>query len=120
MSVPVDPRHRAGRWLVTTASGALHLIESAGPDGPITATRVTVGPAGDDPRYPLGALRRDGQALMVTGVQHLFGTTMTNGIVIGEDMYLYHEPPDPAADLTLRRTTPVVAIDELPEVDAHG
>jgi len=45
---------------------------------------------------------------------------MSHGIVIGEDMYLYLEPLDPAADLTLRRTTPVVAIDELPEVDARG
>lgn len=120
MSDPVDPVHTAGRWLVTTASGALHLIESTGPDGTVTATRVTAGPAGDDPRYPLGSLRRDDQPLTVTGVQHLIGTTMTHGIVLGEDMYLYLEPLDPAADLTLRRTTPVVAIDELPEMDAHG
>lgn len=120
MSAPVDPQRRAGRWLVTTASGALHLIESTGPDGPVTATRVTAGLAGDDPRYPLGSLRRDGQALIVTAVQHLTGTTMSHGIVVGEDMYLYLEPLDAAADLTLRRTTPVIAIDELPEVDARG
>lgn len=120
MSGVVDPMHTPGRWLVTTASGALHLIESTGPDGMVTATRVTDGPAGDDPRYPLGTLRRDDQPLTVTGIQHLIGTTMSHGIVVGEDMYLYLEPLNPAADLTLRRTTPVVAIDELPQVDAHG
>jgi len=109
-----------GRWLVTTASGAVHLIESTGPGGTVTATRVTAGPSGGDPRYPLGTLRRDSQALLVSGVQHLTGTTMSHGIVVGKDMYLYLEPLDPAASLTLRRTTPVVAIDELPDVDDRG
>jgi hypothetical protein len=120
MSSPIDPMVTAGRWLVWTASGAIHLIESTGPGGAVTATRVSAGSAGDDPRYPLGALRRDGQALTVTGVQHLTGTTMSHGIVIGEDMYLYLEPLDPAADLTLRRTTPVIAIDAMPEVEPCG
>lgn len=120
MSVPVDPLHRAGRWLVTTASGAMHLIESTGPNGTVTATRITSGPAGDDPRYPLGTLRRDDQAVHVTGVQHRVGVTTANGFVIGEDMWLLLEPLDPAADLTVRRTTPVVTVDELPEVDARG
>lgn len=120
MSDVVDPMHTPGRWLVTTASGAMHLIESTGSHGTVTVARVTTGPVGDDPRYPLGVLRRDGQALVVTGVQHLFGTTMKHGIEIGVDMYLYLEPLDPAADLTLRRTTPVVAINELPETGARG
>jgi hypothetical protein len=108
MNSPVDPMRDPGRWLVTTASGAMHLIESAGPGGTVTATRVTAGPAGDDPRYPLGSLRRDGETLTVTGVQHLTGATMANGIVVGLDMWMYLEPLDPAADLTLRRTAPVV------------
>lgn len=110
MSDPADPVHTAGRWLVTTASGTTRLIESTGPDGTVAATRVTAGPAGDDPRYPLGTLHRDDQPLIVTGLQHLIGTTMTHGVVVDEDMYLYLEPLDPAAGLTLWRTTPVVAI----------
>lgn len=120
MSSPIDPMRIAGRWLVTTASGAMHLIESTGPDGTVTATRVAAGPAGDDPRYPLGALRRDDQALTVTGIRHVAGTSMTDGIVVGQDMWLQLEPLDPAADLTLRRTTPVLAVDELPETGARA
>jgi hypothetical protein len=120
MTSPVDPMRTPGRWLVTTASGAMYVIASTGPDRTVTATRVTAGPAGDDPRYPLGMLRGDDEALMVTGVQHMAGSTMSNGIVVGNDMWLYLEPLDPAADLTLRRTTPVVAIDALPEVSAGG
>lgn len=120
MSDPVDPMHTAGRWLVTTASGAMHLIESTAPGGTVTATRVAAGPAGDDPRYPLGTLRRDDQRLRVTGVQHLVGTTMANGIVVGQDMWLFLEPLDPAAALTLRRTTPVVEVEQLPPVRSDG
>ena len=63
--IPVDPMGTPGRWLVTTASGAIHLIESTGPGGAVTVTRVTAGPAGADPRYPLGTLRRDEQSLRV-------------------------------------------------------
>jgi len=98
----------------------MHLIESTGPDGTVTATRITAGPAGDDPRHPLEMLRRDDQTLRATGVQHMIGTVVSNGIVVGEDMYLYLEPLDPAAALTLRRTTPVVAVEELPPVGSDG
>jgi hypothetical protein len=45
---------------------------------------------------------------------------MPNGIIVGEDMYLYLEPLDPAADLTVRRTTPVVDVEELPPVSSDG
>ncbi|GEM_PF-2392130 len=117
MSNPVDPMQTPGRWLVTTASGAMHLIESTGVGGTVTATRVTAGPTGDDPRYPLGTLRRDDQPLTVTGIRHLIGTNMSQGIVVGQDMWLQLEPLDPAADLTLRRTTPVIEIEELARVD---
>lgn len=120
MSDPVDPMRTAGRWLVTTASGAMHLIESTGPDGTVTATRVTSGPAGDDPRFPLGTLRRDDQPVRVTGVQHMVGAVVSNGIIVGEDMYLYLEPLDPAADLTLRRTTPVIEVEALPREACDG
>jgi hypothetical protein len=82
--------------------------------------RVTAGPAGDDPRYPLEALRRDGQTLRVTGVQHMVGTVVSNGIVVGEDIYLHLEPLDPAATLTVRRTTPVVEVEALPPVPSDG
>jgi hypothetical protein len=120
MSIVVDPMRTPGRWLVTTASGAMHLIESIGPDGTVTATRVTAGPGGDDPRFPLGTLRRDDQALTVAGVQRVTGASMTEGIVVGPDMWLQLEPLDPAAALTVRRTTPVVSVEELPEGDARG
>lgn len=100
-----------GRWLVKTASGALHLIESGRPDGTVTATRMTPGPAGQNPAFPLGALRRDGSSLQLAGVYHLRGAIMTSGIVVGLDLYLYLEPLDPAAFLTVRRTTPVLAVE---------
>lgn len=45
---------------------------------------------------------------------------MSNGIVVGLDMYLYLEPLDPDADLTLRRTTPVLELKELPPVVSDG
>lgn len=98
----------------------MHLIESTGPGGTVTATRVTAGPTGDDPRYPLGSLRCDDQPVHVTGIQYLTGTTMSHGVLVGEDMWLFLEPLDPAADLTLRRTTPVVAVEELPPVTFDG
>lgn len=116
MSDPVDPMRTPGRWFVTTASGAAYLIEATDPDGTVTATRVVAGPVGDDLRFPRAALRRDDQPLRVMGVRHLSGTTMSNGIVVGQDMWLYLEPLDPAAALTLRRTTPVVGVAELPTV----
>ncbi|GEL46985.1 hypothetical protein CHO01_21010 [Cellulomonas hominis] len=116
MSDPVDPMRTPGRWLVTTASGAAYLIEATDPDSAVTATRVVAGPIGDDLRFPRAALRRDDQPLRVMSVQHSSGTTMSNGIVVGQDMWLYLEPLDPAAALTLRRTTPVVGVAELPTV----
>lgn len=119
MSDVVDPMHTPGRWLVTTASGAMHLIESTGPGGTVTATRVTAGPSGGDPRYPRGELRRDDQTLTVTGLQHVIGTTFSNGIVVEHDMWLYLEPLNPDADLTLRRTTPVIAVEEFPETTSR-
>jgi hypothetical protein len=112
--------HTAGRWLVTTASGAMHLIESTGPDGTVTATRVASGPAGDDPQFPLGTLRRDDQPLRVMGIHHRTGAIMSSGIVAGEDMWLQVEPLDPAASMTLRRTTPVVEVEELRPADSDG
>lgn len=117
MSSPVDPMHTPGRWLVTTASGAMHVIESTGLGGTVTATRVITGPAGDDPRSPLRSLRRDDHPLRVFGIHRMAGATMVDGIVIGLDMWLQLEPLDAAADLTLRRTTPVVDVQELPPVD---
>lgn len=111
MRDPVDPMHTAGRWLVRTASGATHLVESVGPDGAVTATRVSDGPRRDDPRFPLAELRRDGDAMPVVDIQHLTGTTYRLGIVVGEDMYLFLEPCAESAVVTLRRTTPVVQIE---------
>jgi hypothetical protein len=45
---------------------------------------------------------------------------MSIGIVVGRDTWLYLEPLDPAADLTLRRTTPVVDVEELPPVGSDA
>ncbi|MFF1530959.1 hypothetical protein [Cellulomonas sp. NPDC058312] len=115
MSSPVDPMRTPGRWLVTTASGAIHLIESVAPDGVVTATRVTGGPVGDDPRFPLGSLRRDDESLQVIAIYHVVDGRPVRGFALGEDMYLTLEPLDPAAIETLRRTTPVVGIEELGE-----
>ena len=61
-----------------------------------------------------------GLAVTVAGIRHMTGTSMTNGIAVGEDMWLQLEPLDSAAALTLRRTTPVVAVEELPAVDPRS
>lgn len=116
----VDPMSAAARWLVTTASGAQHLIESTGPDGVVTTTRVTSESVTNDREFPLAALRRDGDALLVAAVTHLESGAPVDGIVVGEDMYLALEPLSPLAFLTVRRTTPVVAIDVLPEMSSDG
>jgi hypothetical protein len=115
MSTPVDPMKSRGRWVVTTASGAVHLIDSTRPDEAVVATRVTAGPAGDDPQFPLGTLRRDGETVLVVGVQNSQDGTIRDGIVVGADMYLTLEPLDPRAYATVRRTTPVLSIEELLE-----
>lgn len=113
MNRAVDPMSTAGRWLVTTASGALHLIESTGPDGVVTVTRVTADFEGAEPGYRLATRRRDGDALEVAGVTHLQGGSPVNGILVGRDMYLILEPLDPRAYATVRRTTPVTSIETL-------
>lgn len=56
----------------------------------------------------------------MTGVQHLTGATMANGIVVGLDMWMHLEPLDPAAELTLRRTTPVVEVEQLASVGCES
>jgi hypothetical protein len=50
----------------------------------------------------------------------MVGTVVSNGIVVGEDIYLHLEPLDPAATLTVRRTTPVVEVEALPPVPSDG
>lgn len=109
----VDPMRSSGRWLVRTASGALHLIDSTAGGQTVTVTRVTADPAADDPRFPRGSLRRDDEPIRLSAVQHLCGTHLVDGVALGADMYLTLEPLAPDAAATLRRTTPVVAIDEL-------
>jgi hypothetical protein len=113
MTTPIDPMRTPGRWLVTTSSGARHLIDSLDLDH-VTVTRLTETAHSSAPGFPLGALRSDEHALRVGGVLHLAGATMTDGIVVGEDMYLALEPLDPRAYATVRRTTPVVSVELLP------
>lgn len=115
----VDPMRSGGRWLVRTASGALHLIDSTAGGQTVTVTRVTADPAGDDPRFARGSLRRDDEPVRLSAVQHLSGTHLVDGITVGADMYLTLEPLDPDAAATLRRTTPVVAIDRLTDLGSR-
>ncbi|WP_282945841.1 hypothetical protein [Cellulomonas endometrii] len=119
MTTPVDPMRHPGRWVITTSSGARHLIDSLDIDH-VTVTRLTESTDPSLPGFPLGALRRDDQALRLSGVTHLAGSAMTDGIVVGEDMYLAVEPLGPRAYATVRRTTPVVAIDVLSEKAPDG
>jgi len=55
----------------------------------------------------------------VTAVTHPDGDSVSAGVVVGEDMYLALQPLDPHAYATVRRTTPVVAIEVLAE-EARG
>lgn len=97
--------------MVTTASGARHLIDSTDPDAPVTITRLANGdlPPGEGMR--LADRRRDGQALRLHAMHHIDAAGHTiDGIAVGADMYLTLEPLAAAATETVRRTTPVVHI----------
>ncbi|WP_282944503.1 hypothetical protein [Cellulomonas endometrii] len=112
MPTPIDPMRIPRRWVVTTSSGARHLIDSRDLHD-VTVSRLTKTTDPSTAGFPLGALRRDDHALRLGGVLHLDGSTMTDGIVVGEDMYLALEPLDPRAHATVRRTTPVVEVRSL-------
>lgn len=104
-----------GRWLVVTASGAGHLIESSDPDTPVTVTRLTMTP---EPRegFTHAELRRDGVPLTVTAIWHIDPVHgERDGIAVGLDMWFVLEPLGPGAHVTVRRTTPVVRIHAAPE-----
>lgn len=113
MTTPIDPMRTPERWVVTTSSGARHLIDSRDLNH-VTVTRLTQATDLNLPEFPRGSLRQDEHTLRLGGVLHLAGSTMTDGIVVGADMYLALEPLDRGAYATFRRTTPVVAIDTLP------
>lgn len=108
---PTDPMRDPGRWLVTTASGARHLIDSRDADRAVTVTRLTGGADGPDGPFWLQALRRDEEAVRVIAIEHHANGTMHDGVLLGCDMFLTLEPLDPAAAITVRRTTPVVSIE---------
>lgn len=114
---PTDPMRDPNRWLVTTASGARHLIDSRDADRAVTVTRLTGGADGPDGPFWLQTLRRDEQAVHVITIEHHTNGAMRDGILLGCDMFLTLEPLDPAAAITVRRTTPVVSIEpQVPEV----
>jgi hypothetical protein len=99
--------------LVTTASGACHLIDASGPHGAATVTRFAVGSGAPCDGFRIADLRRDGAPVRLAAVQHRVGSEFRDGVVIGQEMYLILEPLGENADLTLRRTTPVVAIEPI-------
>lgn len=111
----VDPFRTPGRWVVTTASAARHLIDSTDPDAPVTITRLANGadhPPDDGMR--LAELRRDGQALQLLALRHIDPAGhIGDGIAVGADMQLTLEPLAAAATATVRRTTPVLNIQML-------
>ncbi|MFS0699584.1 hypothetical protein AB6N24_06375 [Cellulomonas sp. 179-A 4D5 NHS] len=115
----VDPLRDIGRWLVTTASGAQHLIDSTDRDQAVTVTRLVRAPAAPTSAFWLQKLRRDERPVRVIEVAHADQGTMRDGIVVGGDMFLTLEPLDPDAAVTYRRTTPVVSI-ELQPLDGPG
>jgi len=106
----IDPFGEPGSWVVRTASGACHLLDSRDPDAPVTVTRLTAdAPPSDE--FRCTTLRRDGAPLKVAGVHHLDPVDgLTSGVVVGLDMWLVLEPLSPDASATVRRTTPVVRI----------
>lgn len=117
----VDPMHTAGRWLVTTASGARHLVESTpGPLWTVSVSRMSSSTVTDTTKATAARLRRAGSALRVASIRHAHGTRASDGIRVGQDMILVLEPLDPEAMLTVRRTTPVVSIEALPAESADG
>lgn len=109
---------RAGLTLVTTASGSRHLVDASDPDRAVTVTRVTVDARDPSKGFMLADLRRDGTPIRLAAVQHLSNGELAGGVVVGLDMYLVLEPLGEDAAFTLRRTTPVVAVeligDEMP------
>ena len=114
MSV-VDPFATPGLWVVVTASGAGHLIDSRDPDTPVTVTRLTNTPAPMD-GFTRATLRRDGTPLNVIAIRHIDHINgRRDGIATGVEMWLVLEPLNPDAQVTVRRTTPVVCIDAAPD-----
>ncbi|WP_421735708.1 hypothetical protein [Cellulomonas sp.] len=119
-ALTVEPFRTRGRWVVTTASGAAHLIDSLDPDVAATIIRLTDGPPTGSP-VPRAALRRDRAALRVTSVHHVDPVLgRVEGVAVGREMWLVLEPLGVGADVTVRRTTPVTAIDPQPADSDQG
>lgn len=110
----VDPFVVPGRWLISTASGAQHLIDSSDPDAPVTVVRIAPEGVTSAEGFELGPLRRDGFPINVSAIGHPTDEGPRRGLALGADMILTLESLDPLlADLTVRHTTPVVSIDRL-------
>lgn len=103
--------------LVTTASGAGHLIDARAEAGIVTVTRVRTRPGATAGSFPVANLRRDGDPVRLVSVHHLDDDgAVTEGVRVGADMYLTLEPLAEGAWATVRRTTPVVSIEKIEEV----
>jgi len=105
----------AGRHVVTTASGARHVIDASDPDRSPTITRLTQPATDPDGPFRLADLRRDAQPIRVFAVQHIQDGEFRDGVVIGQDMWVTVESLADWAEVTVRRSTPVVRIDLLPD-----
>lgn len=122
--MPVDPFITRTPLLVTTASGARHLVVP-GEVGTVTITRLA--PHNPDAHSgTCGRLRRDGEPLQLGAVTHLEAGRFVNGILEGVEMCLEVEPLRPDAAVTLRLSTKVVSVQPLPAatdtdlVEPHG
>lgn len=108
-----------GRWVVTTSSGARHLIDSTDLDR-VTVTRVSDVPDRSAAGFRRGTLRRDSEPLRVVAIHHDLEHGRNPGVQIGHDMWLYLEPLAGWATLTIRRSTPVLHIDVFEDDDVDG
>ncbi|MCG7286394.1 hypothetical protein MHY85_10480 [Cellulomonas sp. ACRRI] len=114
-----DPTATRALWLVTTASGARHLIDTRAGDGAATVTRVRAGSGDAADGSPLADLRRDGEPLRLVSVSYMAEEGMAvEGIRVGSDMHLIVEPLAAGVWFTVRRTTPVTAVEMIEEVPA--
>ena len=88
-----------GCWIVTTASGSVHLFD-------FEMGCVTRLPAaeGREPDFPTADLRRDGEAVPLLWV---------GGIEVGEPLVMLVQVRADAVT-TVRQTTPVVSVRRLP------
>ncbi|GAB2463124.1 hypothetical protein [Xylanimonas ulmi] len=113
----LDPTSEPGLWLVTTASGSRHLIDTQDPD---TAPRVQRLPRADttpvDGEFLAATLRRDSEWMPLLGAGWLDSMTgeRGDGLRVGADAVLWLDLRGDGIP-TVWRTTPVVTIEQVSE-----